>query len=196
MVKLTKIYTRTGDTGSTGLGDGSRVPKDSLRIAALGSVDEANAAIGFAATEAARDERCTELAPFLTRIQNDLFDLGGDLCVPVSGDESGGTNLRITQTQVDRLESEIDRFNSRLAPLNSFVLPGGHESASRLHIARTIVRRAERDVVSLLASEPGPTNPRTAVYLNRLSDLLFVLARVANRDGRDDVLWTPGKHRT
>lgn len=195
MVKLTKIYTRTGDRGSTGLGDGSRVPKDNIRIETLGAVDEANAAIGLACSAISRDDKHAELLTVLTQIQNDLFDLGGDLCVPVNAAENQGANLRITQAQVDRLESEIDHFNSRLAPLNSFVLPGGHEAASRLHIARTVVRRAERDAVSLLVAETGLTNPLTAVYLNRLSDLLFVLARIANNDGRDDVLWTPGKHR-
>ena len=185
MVKLTRIYTRGGDKGETSLGDGARVPKHDPRVAAYGAVDEANAAIGIARlhTSGAVDE-------MLARIQNDLFDLGADLCRP-GADDGGG--LRIVESQVDRLESEVDAINARLAPLESFVLPGGTPAAAYLHLARTLVRRAEREITALAEAEP--VNPLAVKYVNRLSDHLFVLSRHANDDGRTDVLWVPGANR-
>ena len=182
-VRLTKIYTRGGDSGETSLGDGSRVSKLDVRIAAYGTVDEANAAIGLVLSG-----DCPE--PFrdvLVRVQNELFDLGADLSVPV---EQAG-RLRVTQEQVDALERDCDRFNADLPDLRSFVLPGGSEAAARLHLARTICRRAERK--ALAASGVESVSRLTLVYLNRLSDLLFVLARAANAyDGREEPLWKPG----
>ncbi len=190
MVKLTKIYTRSGDDGSTGLGDGSRVSKASPRVEAYGTVDEANAAIGLAvvACNASR----AEIAAELRRIQNDLFDVGADLCTPVKKDEK---RLRVVGAQTDWLEARIDAWNGRLAPLTSFVLPGGSPGAAALHLARTIVRRAERLAVELLAAEPDATSAESIKYLNRLSDYLFVVSRVANDDGAGDVLWVPGASR-
>ncbi len=187
MVKLTKIYTRGGDAGETSLGDGTRVRKDTLRVEAYGTVDEANAAIGIArlATQGETDA-------ILGRIQNDLFDLGADLCRPAGGRKAESA-LRVTAAQVARLEAEIDGLNADLAPLESFVLPGGSAAAAHLHLARTITRRAERLAVALAASEP--VNRDAIKYLNRLSDLLFVLARHCNRAGAADVLWTPGANR-
>ncbi len=185
MVKLTRIYTRGGDKGETSLGDGTRVPKHALRVAAYGAVDEANAAIGVARLHVAG-----AVDEMLQRIQNDLFDLGADLCRP--GDGSGGA-LRITQTQIDRLESEIDAINERLQPLNSFVLPGGTAAAAHLHLARTLARRAEREITALAQAEP--INPLAVKYINRLSDHLFVLGRHVNDDGAQDVLWQPGANR-
>lgn len=185
MVRLTRIYTRGGDAGETSLGDGARVAKDDDRVAAYGTVDEANAVIGLARRAAG-----PETDRLLARIQNDLFDLGADLCRP--GPASDG-KLRVTETQVSRLESEIDAVNERLKPLESFILPGGSEAAAELHLARTVTRRAERLVVRLGRSEP--VNPAVLKYLNRLSDLLFVLARAANEDGARDVLWVPGDSR-
>ncbi|MDC0987035.1 cob(I)yrinic acid a,c-diamide adenosyltransferase [Alphaproteobacteria bacterium] len=193
MVKLTKIYTRGGDTGETSLGDGVRVPKDSIRVATYGAVDEANAAIGVVRTalkSAPVKDNTTD--DTLGRIQNDLFDLGADLCTPEEGKRSAGA-LRVTPEQSVRLEKEIDAINAALAPLNSFVLPGGSAAAAHLHMARTITRRAERLVVTL-ARETN-VNPAVITYLNRLSDLLFVLARHCNEDGARDVLWTPGANR-
>ncbi len=187
MVKLTKIYTRSGDDGSTGLGDGSRVPKTSVRVEAYGTVDEANAAIGLAVV--ACDDGHEEIAGELRRTQNDLFDVGADLCTPIVEGES---RLRIAPSRTAWLESRIDAWNGRLAPLTSFVLPGGSPAAAALHVARTSVRRAERHAVALLEHEPGTTNPEAIKYLNRLSDYLFVVARVANDDGARDVLWVPG----
>jgi len=187
MVKLTKIYTRGGDSGETSLGDGTRVRKDALRVAAYGTVDEANAAIGVARLHADGADDA-----ILARIQNDLFDLGADLCRPEDG-RGGREALRVSAAQVTRLETEIDRLNADLAPLESFVLPGGSPSAAHLHLARTIARRAERIVVALAAAEP--VNPQAIQYLNRLSDLLFVLARHRNDKGAGDVLWTPGANR-
>ena len=187
MVKLTKIYTRGGDAGETSLGDGARVRKDTLRVEAYGTVDEANAAIGMARLEAQGEADAA-----LGRIQNDLFDLGADLCRP-QGDVKADGALRVSAAQVARLESEIDAFSTALAPLESFVLPGGSAAAAYLHLARTITRRAERLVVALAAAEP--VNPEAVKYLNRLSDLLFVLARHCNDDGAGDVLWTPGANR-
>ncbi len=200
MVKLTKIYTRTGDDGTTGLGTGARVAKDSLRVEAYGEVDEANAALGLATLECDRSSGASSgfasaLSPHLKRIQQDLFDLGADLCIPIASDEKAGAKLRIIPEQTVRLEALIDLHNANLAPLNSFILPGGSPLAAALHLARTIVRRAERRVVSLQRSEPVATNPETVKYLNRLSDLLFVLARAANDNGAKDVLWVPGANR-
>ena len=184
MVYLSRIYTKSGDSGDTGLGDGSRVPKDSPRIEAIGQVDELNATLGvlLASSPDAPD------ATFLRTIQNDLFDVGGDLCIPITEGESG--SLRITAAQAERLEQAIDRWNEPLEPLRSFILPGGSLAAAWLHLARTVCRRAERAVVALRRTEA--VNPQVVIYLNRLSDLLFVLARVANANGTADVLWVPG----
>jgi cob(I)alamin adenosyltransferase len=187
MVKLTRIYTRGGDAGETSLGDGARVPKSDLRIEAIGTIDEANAAIGMARvhTDGATDA-------MLGRIQNDLFDLGADLCVP-EGDDTNKNRLRIATSQVERLEREIDALNAELAELNSFVLPGGVPAAAALHLARTVARRAERLIVALAARDT--INPHAVAYINRLSDHLFVLARHLNDRGARDVLWKPGATR-
>lgn len=190
MVKLTKIYTRGGDKGETSLGDGSRVKKHDLRVATYGTVDEANAAIGVARLQCADD---ADVDAMLSRIQNDLFDLGADLCTPIMADEAPGKALRIVQAQVDRLEREIDVMNAALAPLNSFVLPGGAPAAAALHVARTIIRRAERDITALIQNEA--VNPQALMYTNRLSDHLFVLSRHINAKGTGDVLWVPGANR-
>jgi cob(I)alamin adenosyltransferase len=184
MVKLTRIYTRGGDKGKTSLGDGARVPKQSLRVEAFGTVDEANAAIGLARLHAAGDEDA-----MLARIQNDLFDLGADLCTPEDGKRGAGA-LRIVAAQVKRLETEIDAMNAELQPLNSFILPGGSPAAAYLHLARTVTRRAERLACALAAAEK--INPEAIKYLNRLSDHLFVLGRRLNDNGVRDVLWRPG----
>lgn len=182
-VRLTKIYTRSGDTGETSLGDGARVSKLDVRIAAYGTVDELNAAIGLVLAA----ECPAEIREVLVRVQNELFDLGADLSVPM---EKGG-RLRATQEQVNALEGDCDRFNATLPELKSFVLPAGDEAAARLHVARTICRRAERE--ALVASGVYSVNPVALIYLNRLSDLLFILARAANaRDGREETLWRPG----
>lgn len=186
MVKLNKIYTRTGDTGLTGLADGSRRPKHDLRVGAYGEVDEANAAIGLARLHAKG-----EADAMLGRIQQDLFDLGADLATPFSDKAQGA--LRIAAAQVARLEKEIDAMNEGLAPLTSFVLPGGSPLAAGLHLARTISRRAERRATQLAAAED--INPEALKYINRLSDHLFVMARVANGNGAQDVLWQPGINR-
>ncbi len=188
MVQLTRIYTRGGDRGQTSLGDGARVDKHDLRVASYGTVDEANAAIGVARLHAPAGD--PEVDAMLARIQNDLFDLGADLCRP--GDGTDG-KLRIVDGQVDRLEHEIDRVNAALAPLDSFVLPGGSPCAAHLHLARTVTRRAERLVSQLAGREP--INPAAFKYLNRLSDHLFVLARWVNDRGARDVLWVPGANR-
>jgi cob(I)alamin adenosyltransferase len=187
MVHLTRIYTRGGDRGETSLGDGSRVPKQSLRVEAYGTVDEANAAIGLARlhADAASDA-------MLARIQNELFDLGADLCTPEEGKRAAGA-LRVVAAQVERLEREIDAMNVELLPLNSFVLPGGSAAAAHLHLARTVARRAERLVCALAAVER--VNPEAVKYLNRLSDHLFVLSRRVNANGAGDVLWQPGATR-
>ncbi|MEC8135997.1 MAG: cob(I)yrinic acid a,c-diamide adenosyltransferase [Pseudomonadota bacterium] len=193
MVQLTKIYTRGGDQGETSLGDGSRVAKHDARVEAYGTVDEANAVIGLVRVEIARagaDERDLDAA--LSRIQNDLFDLGADLCTPEDGRRAEGA-LRIAASQVEWLETEIDKINERLAPLSSFILPGGSAVAAQLHLARTVARRAERCVTELARSET--VNTEAVKYLNRLSDLLFVISRAANNDGADDVLWVPGANR-
>ena len=189
MVRLTKIYTRTGDKGQTALGDGARVPKHALRVEAYGTVDEANAAIGIARLHCPPDAD-----QMLERIQNDLFDLGADLCVPITIGETEGQALRITLPQVERLEAEIDAMNAHLSPLTSFILPGGSPAAAHLHLARTIARRAERMISALAIGET--LSPYTIAYINRVSDHLFVLARWTNERGTRDVLWTPGKNRT
>lgn len=189
MVQLTRIYTRGGDKGETSLGDGRRVAKDDLRVEAYGTVDEANAALGLARLQ------CADLPDIdaqLGRIQNDLFDLGADLCVPGESRKDDGA-LRIVQSQIDRLEAEIDLMNEQLAPLNSFILPGGTPAASYLHLARTVARRAERLVCALARDEE--INPLAIGYINRLSDHLFVLARHVNGNGSSDVLWVPGGNR-
>jgi cob(I)alamin adenosyltransferase len=190
MVVLTKIYTRTGDDGTTALGDGERLVKHHARIAAYGTVDEANAAIGVA-RQAMRPEDGAVDA-MLGRIQNDMFDLGADLCVPDRGTPLPYTPLRITDSQVARLEAEIDQMNAELKPLASFVLPGGTPASAALHMARTITRRAERHMVELAAMENEPVNPAGLKYVNRLSDHLFVASRYVNDKGRLDVLWQPG----
>ena len=187
MVQLTRIYTRGGDKGETSLGDGSRVPKSALRVAAYGTVDEANAAIGIVRLHAD-----PETDRMLGHIQNDLFDLGADLCTPEGGRRSAGA-LRISATQVERLEQEIDAMNASLRPLDSFILPGGSAAAAYLHLARTVARRAERLVSALALAEP--VNPEALKYLNRLSDHLFVLGRRVNDNGARDVLWVPGANR-
>jgi len=193
MVKLNKIYTRTGDDGSTGLADGSRVLKHSLRPQAYGTVDELNASLGlvFLCLDNKRDENVFNDIKILIRgIQNDLFDLGADLSTPISKAKQTYKQLRITENQIKKIEEKIDEYNDELKPLNSFILPGGSEAASLIHLSRTIARRAERDV-SLLSSEEE-INKNSLVYLNRLSDLLFVLSRVLNENGLNDVLWVPG----
>jgi cob(I)alamin adenosyltransferase len=187
MVRLTRIYTRGGDAGATSLGDGARVPKHALRVAAYGTVDEANAAIGIAKLHV--DAESNEM---LDRIQNDLFDLGADLCTPEGGRRATGA-LRIVPGQTERLEREIDAMNATLAPLESFILPGGSAAAAHLHLARTVVRRAERLVSELAQAES--VNREALKYLNRLSDHLFVLARRLNDSGARDVLWRPGAYR-
>jgi cob(I)alamin adenosyltransferase len=189
VVKLTRIYTKGGDKGRTSLGDGKRVAKHDLRVEAYGTVDEANAAVGLARLHAGG-----EADAMLARIQNDLFDLGADLCRPDSpGSKAGAGALRIVANQVLRLEREIDAMNAALQPLDSFVLPGGSPAAANLHLARTIARRAERAMTALAAK--SPVNPEAIKYINRLSDHLFVLARTLNGRGKDDVLWRPGAHR-
>ena len=185
MVKLTRIYTRGGDKGETSLGGGRRVPKHDPRVAAYGTVDEANAAVGCA-----RLHTTGEADAMLERIQNDLFDLGADLATPEDGRRG---SLRINEAQVERLEEEIDALNEDLKPLDSFVLPGGSAAAAYLHLARTVTRRAER-LITLLA-ESQAVNPLAIRYVNRLSDHLFVLARHLNDGGADDVLWKPGANR-
>jgi cob(I)alamin adenosyltransferase len=187
MVTLNRIYTKTGDKGETALGDGTRLPKHALRIQAYGTTDEANAAIGVA-----RLHTTGELDQMLARIQNDLFDVGADLTVPETAKRTEG-RLRVIDSQIERLEREIDTMNADLAPLTSFVLPGGTPAAAHLHVARTIVRRAERLMTELNAIEP--INAAAIRYVNRLSDFLFVASRTANDKGAKDVLWTPGANR-
>ncbi len=193
MVKLNKIYTRTGDGGTTGLGTGERVAKDAPRIAAYGTVDETNAAIGMVRVHLGGGHQ--GLDDKLARIQNDLFDLGADLCVPDRGEKLAYTPLRISDQQVTRLEAEIDEMNGELKPLNSFVLPGGSPAAAALHVARTVSRRAEREMVTLAALADEPVSPATLKYINRLSDFLFVASRYVNDRGMSDVLWVPGQNR-
>ena len=190
MVQLTRIYTKGGDKGSTSLGSGKRVKKHDLRVAAYGTVDEAIAAIGVARLHCRGD-----IDAMLNRIQNDLFDLGADLCQPEDPPKKPGDYppLRVVEAQVERLEQEIDRLNAELQPLKSFVLSGGTPAAAYLHLARTIARRAEREITALMDVEP--VNPAGLRYINRLSDHLFVMARYVNDKGQADVLWVPGKNR-
>ena len=187
MVKLTKIYTRGGDKGQTSLGDGERVPKHDLRVSAYGTIDEANSVVGVA-----RLHTQGEADAMLARIQNDLFDLGADLCTAES-ENPKYPPLRMTQPQIDRLEHEIDAMNAKMKPLDSFILPGGTAAAAHLHLARTVARRAERLMTELATHEK--INGLAIAYINRLSDHLFVLARHLNDDGAKDVLWVPGKNR-
>jgi cob(I)alamin adenosyltransferase len=187
MVTLNRIYTKTGDKGETALGDGTRLSKHSLRIHTYGTVDETNAAIGLV-----RLHTGGAVDAMLARIQNDLFDLGADLCVPETAKRTGG-RLRIADAQVERLEREIDSMNAELSPLTSFVLPGGTAAAAHLHLARTVARRAERLMVELAASEQ--INEAAIRYINRLSDHLFVASRYVNDRGAKDVLWVPGENR-
>jgi cob(I)alamin adenosyltransferase len=189
LVRLNRIYTRTGDDGTTGLVDGSRLPKHAARMEAIGAVDEANCAIGLALC-ALGD---TPHAGALTRIQNDLFDLGADLATPGDDFTPGEMTLRIVPSQVEWLERQIDSINEHIAPLKSFILPSGSEAAARVHIARASARSAERRAAALAAAEP--VNPAALAYINRLSDYLFVLARAVNANGADDVLWVPGQNR-
>lgn len=204
MVKLNRIYTRTGDDGSTGLVGGHRVSKASLRVEAYGAVDEANAAIGLAVVAADRAggpassagaAMGARIREVLCSVQHDLFDAGADLATPLAPEEPAGAALRIIASQTERLEPLIDEFNADLQPLTSFVLPGGSEVAACLHVARTVVRRAERLVVALRQAETDATSPEVVKYLNRLSDLLFVLSRAANAAEGGDVLWKPGANR-
>jgi len=190
MVVLNKIYTKTGDHGETALGDGSRVAKHSMRVTAYGTVDELNATLGLARLHAGDD-----IGAQLSTVQNDLFDLGADLCTPnIEMDaEREYPPLRVVSAQVDRLEAEIDAMNARLEPLRSFILPGGTALAAHMHICRTVARRAERNVVELATMES--VNPDAVKYLNRLSDWFFVAGRIANDEGRADVLWVPGANR-
>ncbi|WP_031464614.1 cob(I)yrinic acid a,c-diamide adenosyltransferase [Sciscionella sediminilitoris] len=188
-VHLTKIYTRTGDDGTSGLGDFSRVPKTDVRLAAYADTEEANAAIGVVLSLGAPEER---IAAVLRYIQNDMFDLGADLSAPII-EESGVSRLRVTEEYIDRLEAWCDEFNPELGKLDSFILPGGTPAAALLHVARTVTRRAERSAWAVLDADPERTNVLTAKYLNRLSDLLFIFCRMANPGG--DVLWKPGGER-
>jgi cob(I)alamin adenosyltransferase len=190
MVYLSRIYTKTGDRGETSLGDGQRVAKNHARVIAYGSVDELNGVLGLLVAS----QPDAPQGELLRRIQNDLFDVGADLCVPQHTKEESGSALRVQAHHVDYLEKAIDRLNAELRPLTSFVLPGGRPSAAWCHLARTVCRRAERDVVTLMQSEI--VNWQVVIYLNRLSDLLFVLARVCNDGGKEDVLWVPGKSLT
>ncbi|HTM80227.1 cob(I)yrinic acid a,c-diamide adenosyltransferase [Asticcacaulis sp.] len=188
MVKLNKIYTRTGDDGTTGLADGTRRPKDDPRLVVIGSVDETNAALGLVRLNSASDPALDAL---LARVQNELFDLGADLATP--SDNISWTPLRIKTHQVAALEEALDAYNAPIGPLTSFILPAGSSLSAHLHLARTVARRAERDCVTLAKIDGERVNPEALKYLNRLSDLLFVLARHANDQGRADVLWAPSK---
>lgn len=188
MVYLSRIYTKSGDHGETGLGDGARVAKDSSRVTAYGDVDELNTVLGVLLTHENVPEK-----ELIQGIQHDLFDLGADLCVPPTSDTQSVPALRITESQVERLEKAIDRLNEPMEPLRSFVLPGGSTASAWFHLARTVCRRAERSVVTLSHSES--INQQSLIYLNRLSDLLFVLGRFSNDGGKCDVLWIPGKSR-
>ena len=192
MVILNRIYTRTGDDGTTALGNGERRPKFDLRIAAYGTIDELNAAIGMARLHTAN---AADIDGMLARIQNDLFDLGADLCSPDKGKGPGGARLTVVDAQVSRLEAEIDALNADLAPLRSFVLPGGTPAAAALHVARTICRRAERLIVELAQRPDEAVSAAVLKYVNRLSDFLFVASRHANDQGGRDVLWVPGQNR-
>ena len=192
MVVLNKIYTRTGDDGTTALGNGQRIAKHALRVASYGTVDETNAHIGVARL-GTRGQG--ELDEMLSRIQNDLFDLGADLCVPDTGEKLEYEPLRMTKAQVERVERDIDRLNGDLSPLRSFILPGGTDTAAHLHVARTVCRRAERLIVELAGYEDEVVSDAALQYINRLSDFLFVAARHANAKGEGDVLWVPGQNR-
>jgi cob(I)alamin adenosyltransferase len=192
MVKLNKIYTKTGDGGTTGLAAGPRRSKADLRIETFGAVDEANAVLGLALLHAGDNPQMAEM---LTRIQNDLFDLGADLATPDTGEKPEWEPLRIVDAQVERLEKEIDRLNAELSPLNSFILPGGSALSAHLHLARTVSRRAERLMVALKERDGEIVGAAALKYVNRLSDFLFVAARYANDKGKADVLWVPGKNR-
>jgi cob(I)alamin adenosyltransferase len=187
MVYLSRIYTRSGDQGDTGLGDGTRVPKDHPRVAAYGTVDELNAVLGLLVSQFPQAAE----VELIRGIQNDLFDVGADLCLPPAEGEASGARLRIRPQQAERLEQAIDRLNESLTPLTSFILPGGQGPAAFCHLARTVCRRSEREVVTLARTET--INAQVLIYLNRLSDLLFVLARIYNNNGRDDILWRPGQ---
>lgn len=192
MVVLNKIYTRTGDNGTTALGSGERRMKYDLRVSSYGTVDETNATIGMARALGGLD---ADMDGMLSRIQNDLFDLGADLATPETDEPPAYTPLRIVDSQVDRIEADIDTLNARLEPLRSFVLPGGSKGSAYLHLVRTVSRRAERMMVEL-AEQPGEhVNPAGIRYMNRLSDFMFVAARCANDDGKADVLWVPGENR-
>ncbi len=192
MVVLNKIYTRTGDDGTTGLATGERVPKWTLRVASYGAIDETNSALGVARLHVGAD---TDFDAMLGRIQNDLFDLGADLATPERDKPLGWEALRIVETQVTRLESEIDRMNAHIPPLESFILPGGSALSAHLHVARATARRAERLIAELAATPGEKVSPPALAYANRLSDFLFVAARRANGNGANDVLWTPGANR-
>ncbi len=193
MVRLNKIYTKTGDDGTTALGSGERRPKDDLRIEAYGTVDETNAAVGLARSELSAE--FAELDAMLAAIQNDLFDLGAELATPDDGKPKDFEPLRVIEGQVERLEHDIDRLNADLKPLRSFVLPAGSHAAAALHLARTIARRSERLMVTLARKEPKRVGRPALVYMNRLSDFLFVASRFVNMQGEGDVLWVPGKNR-
>jgi cob(I)alamin adenosyltransferase len=195
MVILTKIYTKTGDDGTTGLGSGERRKKFDLRVEAYGTIDETNAAIGMARLSTGAEPALADMDAMLARIQNDLFDLGADLSTPPTDKDLGYEPLRIIAAQVTRLETEIDQLNADLSPLNSFVLPGGSPTSAALHVARTISRRAERLSVELADAEPDKVSKDARQYLNRLSDFLFVASRWANDKGAADILWVPGKNR-
>lgn len=192
MVKLNKIYTKTGDDGTTGLVSGPRRRKDDLRVDAYGTIDEANSAIGLARLHTSG---LPDLDAMLMLIQNDLFDLGADLAAPDTGEPPVYEPLRIVETQVERIERDIDRLNAGLEPLKSFILPGGNPAAAHLHLARTVARRAERLMVTLARADGEIVGAAAMKYINRLSDFLFVAARHANDQGRADVLWVPGKNR-
>lgn len=192
MVRLNKIYTRTGDDGTTALVSGPRRQKHDLRVEAYGTVDETNSAIGVARLHTAATP---DLDAMLLRVQNDLFDLGADLAAPETGEALSYEPLRMIEEQVARLEREIDQLNAGLDPLKSFILPGGTPAAAHLHLARTVARRAERIMVELSRCEGETVGAPALKYINRLSDFLFVAARFANAGGRNDILWVPGKHR-
>ncbi len=194
MVKLNKIYTRTGDDGTTGLGDGARVSKSCLRVSAFGTVDEANSVIGLVRLHTG-DKSLQIIDQMLSRIQNDLFDLGADLCTPDRGVELDYEPLRIVAEQVARLENEIDQLNADLEPLKSFVLPGGHSAAAYLHLARTVSRRAERLMAELAGLDGEVVSGVALEYINRLSDFLFVASRWVNYQNDGDVMWVPGQTR-
>lgn len=193
MVVLNRIYTKTGDAGTTALGTGERVAKTSLRIAAYGTVDETNSTIGMVRLHLGDAEPTVDA--MLVRIQNDLFDLGADLCVPDRGQKLPFEPLRVSESQVTRLENEIDQMNAELQPLRSFILPGGKPAAAALHVSRTVSRRAERLMVELAADPSEPVSAAGLKYINRLSDFFFVAARYVNDRGTSDVLWVPGQNR-